>query len=439
MFSFQSKSYPKNHPRMLNAWCTYDVANSAYNLIITTVFFPIYYNQVTQSAFGGGIVPFFGTKISSTVLYDYAIATAYLLISLFSPVLSGIGDYYGIRKRFMQFFTYVGAASCFLMYWFNGFNVEYGIVLVAMAVMGYAGSLLFYNSFLPQIATPELHDRVSARGFSFGYGGSVLLLIFNLFTIAKYQSFGFADKLSAVRFTFIEVGLWWFFISMVPFYFLKDLPNSNPPTFRVVLAGFTELHQVLKHVLQQKQMKRFLIGFFFYSMGVQTIMLVATLFGSNELKISSDSLVLVILILQVVAILGATLFGILSSKMGSKFSITLMLMIWVSVCLAAFYVQNGKQFYFLAAAVGLVMGGIQSQSRSAYSKLIPQGTQNPASFFSFYDITEKIAIVLGMFSFGFIEQLTGNMRNSALALSIFFFLGLVFILRLDKNVFKAKQ
>lgn len=438
MFSFQSKSYPKNHPRMLNAWCTYDVANSAYNLIITTVFFPIYYNQVTQTAFGGGIISFFGAKISSTVLYDYAIATAYLLVSFLSPVLSGIGDYYGIRKRFMQLFTYIGATSCFLMYWFNGFNVEYGIILVVLAVMGYAGSLLFYNSFLPQIATPELHDRVSARGFSFGYGGSVILLIFNLFTIAKFKTFGFPDALSAVRFTFIEVGIWWFLISLVPFYFLKDLPNSNPPSFRVLLTGFKELRHVLKHVSEQRQMKRFLVGFFFYSMGVQTIMLVATLFGSNELKISSSNLVLVILILQVVAILGATLFGFVSSKLGSKFSITTMLLIWISVCVAAFFVQSEGQFYFLASAVGLVMGGIQSQSRSAYSKLVPQGTHNPASFFSFYDITEKIAIVLGMFSFGFIEHITGNMRNSALALSIFFFLGLVFILRLDKNVFKVK-
>jgi len=263
------------------------------------------------------------------------------------------------------------------------------------------------------------------------------LLVFNLITIAKYKAFGFSGAMEAVRFSFIEVGVWWFLISMIPFYYLKDYTTNNPPTLRVVVAGFTELNLVLKHIKKQIQMLRFLLGFFFYSMGVQTIMLVATLFGSNELKISSNSLVMVILILQVVAILGATLFGRISTKMGSKFSITIMLLIWIAVCVAAYLVKTELQFYFVAAAVGLIMGGIQSQSRSAYSKLIPADTKNTASFFSFYDITEKLAIVLGMFSFGFIEQLTGSMRNSALALSGFFFLGLVFILRLDKNVFKA--
>jgi UMF1 family MFS transporter len=438
MLKFQSKPLPKNHPKMLNAWCSYDIANSAYNLIITTVFFPIYYSQVTQTAFKGDFVKFFGIEIKATVLYDYAIASAYLFVAFFSPILSGIGDYYGIRKRFMQFFTYIGASACFLLYWFNGSNIEFGIVLVALAVVGYAGSLLFYNSFLPQIATPDFHDKVSARGFAWGYGGSVILLIFNLFSISNYQAFGFAGKLEAVRFSFIEVGLWWFFISMIPFYFLRDYPNNNPPTFRVVLAGFKELNLVLQHLKVQTQMKRFLLGFFFYSMGVQTIMLVATLFGSNELKISSDKLIMVILILQIVAILGATFFGWISSIRGSKLSITIMLVMWICICVSAYYVQNATQFYFVAAAVGLIMGGIQSQSRSAYSKLIPEDTQNNASFFSFYDITEKLAIVLGMFSYGFIEQITGNMRNSSLAMSGFFFLGLLFILRLDKKQFMTK-
>jgi UMF1 family MFS transporter len=417
------KAIEKNNPRVVNAWCSYDIANSAYNLIITTAIFPIYYENVTSKT-----LDFLGFPIKNTVLYDYAIAAAYFLIIFLTPLLSGIADMGGYRKLFMRVFTMIGAASCFLLYWFNGTNIEFGITFVALAVVGYAGSLVYYNSFLPIVATPDKQDKVSARGFSFGYAGSMLLLIFNLYTIENFEKFGFSNKLEAVKFSFLEVGIWWFAVSQIAFFFLKEYPGQFTFKTSVFSKGFKEILAVFKSVRKQTSTIRFLLAFWFFSMGVQTIILVATLFGSKELGITGSKLIVTILIIQVLAIVGATLFGVISSRWGNKLSLSIMLLVWISVCVAAYFITTDVQFFMLAGMVGMVMGGIQSQARSTYSKLIPTDTLDTASYFSFYDITEKFAIVIGMFCFGFIEQLTGSMRNSALLLSVFFIVSLILVL-----------
>jgi len=418
----------KNNKKVINAWCSYDIANSAYNLIITTVLFPIYYQQVTTSAFKSEIVNFLGFSIKNTVLYDYAIAFAYFIIILISPILSGIADYGGYRKRFMQFFTFLGSVSCFLMYWFNGSNLVFGISLVAFAVIGYAGSLVYYNSFLPIIATPDRHDKVSAKGFSWGYAGSMILLIVNLVTIENYQFFGFSGKLDALRFSFLEVGIWWFGIAQIPFYFLHDYPGQGKFKTSTFTKGFKEIMLVFSNIKKQPVIKVFLLSFFFFSMGVQTVILVASLFGSAELGISGSKLIITIIIIQILGIIGSTLFAEVSSRMGNKFSLIIMLIIWSAICILAYFIKTENEFYIISAFVGLVMGGIQSQARSTYSKLIPESTIDTASYFSFYDITEKAAVVMGMFSFGFIEQLTGSMRNSTITLATFFIIALIIIL-----------
>ncbi|MDP4207396.1 MAG: MFS transporter [Bacteroidota bacterium] len=417
----------KNNKKVINAWCSYDIANSAYNLIITTALFPLYYQITTKQKFGNDIVTFLGIPVKNTVLYDYAIAAAYFLIIFLTPLLSGIADLGGYRKRFMRVFTMIGGASCFSLYWFNGANIEYGIILVGLAVIGYAGSLVYYNSFLPIIATPDRQDKVSARGFSFGYAGSMLLLIINLLTITFYNKLGFKNELDAMRFSFLEVGIWWIAISQIAFWYLKEY--SGQFTFRtsVFSKGFIEIIAVFKKVSQRASTIRFLLAFWFFSMGVQTIMLVATQFGLVELKIPSSNMIYTILIIQVLAIVGATLFGEVSARWGNKLSLMIMLCIWIAVCISAYGIKTAGEFYILAGMVGMVMGGIQSQARSTYSKLIPKDTIDTASYFSFYDITEKLAIVLGMFSFGLIEQLTGSMRNSALTLSGFFIVSLVIL------------
>jgi MFS transporter, UMF1 family len=418
---------PVNDPKVINAWCSYDIANSAYVLSVNTVLYPIFYQQVTQKAFGSEMVTFLGLTVKNTVLYEYAIALGYFLVILLTLSLSGIADTGGYRKRFMQFFTTLGSLACVGLFFFNGSNIGLGLVLPMLAVLGFAGSLVYYNSFLPMIATPDRHDRISAKGFSFGYAGSMVLLVFNIFSLQEYRLFGFSDSLEATRFSFIEVGIWWILVAQFAFYYLREEKKEVRWDMTLFTRGFHEVFNVFRYIKKQKTMYRFLLAFFFFSMGVQTVIIVASLFGKAELGISDTMLIMTILIIQVVAILGAYLFGKVSTRFGNRTSLIWMLSVWIFVCLSAYSLKTDLQFYILSGLVGLVMGGIQSQARSTWSKLIPSDTGDTASFFSFYDSTEKLAIVLGMLGFGLIEQVTGSMRNSTLLLSLFFIVSLLII------------
>ena len=418
---------PINSPKVINAWCSYDIANSAYVLSVNTVLYPIFYQQVTQKAFGSEMVTFMGLNIKNTVLYEYAIALGYFLVILLTLSLSGIADMGGYRKRFMQTFTTLGSFACMGLFFFTGENIWLGLLLPMLAVLGFAGSLVYYNSFLPIIATPDRHDRISARGFSFGYAGSMILLIFNILSLEKYEWFGFSDGLEAIRFSFIEVGIWWLVVSQIAFYYLREEHKAVKWDVTIFTRGFHEVFNVLGYIRKHKTMYRFLLSFFFFSMGVQTIIIVASLFGKAELGVSDTMLIVTILIIQAVAILGAFLFGRVSTRFGNRTSLLWMLAIWIIICFSAYKVQTEFQFYALSALVGLVMGGIQSQARSTWSKLIPSDTTDTASYFSFYDSTEKLAIVIGMLGFGIIEQITGSMRNSTLLLSLFFIVSFLII------------
>ncbi len=417
----------KNRPRTLNAWASYDWANSVYNLIVTSTIFPVYYSGATREAFGGEVVQFFGLAVRSTVLYSYAIAASFLVVSLLAPVLSGMADYSGRKKRFMQGFTYLGATACIGLYFFVGENVEYGILCAALASIGYAGSLVFYNAFLPEIATRDRMDDVSARGFALGYVGSVLLLIVNLVLILNYETFGFGSKLAATRSAFLQVGVWWIVFAQIAFAHLHDRPIGAQVNRELFTRGFRELRQVSRQIARQSVIWRFVAAFFFYSMGVQTVMLLAPLFGEAEIGLEGDKLILTVLILQLVAIGGSYLFAWIARTRGSRRSLSIALLIWLGICLGAYLLQNEWQFYLLAAFVGLVMGGTQAISRATYAKLVPAESPDTASYFSFYDVSEKVAIVLGTFSYGLIDQLTGSMRNSAAFLILFFLIGLVLL------------
>ena len=417
---------PQNHPKLINAWCSYDIANSAYILSVNTVLYPIFYQEVTKKAFGSEMLNFLGMSIRNTVLYEYAIALGYFLVILLTLSLSGIADLGGYRKRFMQAFTLLGSFSCMGLYFFNGANIGLGLLLPLLAVIGFAGSLVYYNSFLPIIATPDQHDRISAKGFSFGYAGSMILLIFNIFSLQKYQLFGFSSAMQAIQFSFIEVGIWWFAVSRIAFYFLREEQKEVQWDMRIFTKGFHEVLVVFGQIRKHKTMNRFLLSFFFFSMGVQTVIIVASLFGKAELGITDTKLIMTILIIQLVAILGAFLFGKVSTRFGNRTSLLWMLGIWIFICFSAYNVHEEMQFFILSGLVGLVLGGIQSQARSTWSKLIPD-TSDTASYFSFYDSTEKLAIVIGMLGFGIIEQVTGSMRNSTLLLSSFFVISFLII------------
>lgn len=418
---------PKNNKRLINAWASYDWSNSVYNLIVTTAIFPIYYSSATEAAFGGETIEFFGISIKNTVLYTYAISFSFLIIVFLSPVLSGIADYSGRKKRFMQLFTYLGALACIGLFFFNGQNVEYGILCAVLASVGYAGSLVFYNGFLPEIATTDKMDQVSAKGFAMGYVGSVILLIINLILLLNPESIGFEDKGAATKFGFILVGIWWLGFSQIAFYYLKDHPTGKKMNNEILTKGINELQKVFTQVKKKLVLNRYLYSFFFYSMGVQTVMLLAPLFGEKEVGMEADEMIIVVLILQVLAIGGAYLFSWISKKGGNGLSISIALISWIGICVFGYFLNDKMSFYSLAAVLGLVMGGIQSISRSTYSKLIPEGTKDTASFFSFYDITEKLAIVIGTFSYGFIEQLTGSMRNSLVFMAVFFVSGFIIL------------
>ncbi|MFY0653862.1 MAG: MFS transporter [Cyclobacteriaceae bacterium] len=416
-----------NQPKTINAWCSYDWANSVYNLIVTTAIFPVYYTAATKEAFGSEIISFFRWQIDNTVIYTYAISASFLITVCLYPILSGIADYSGMKKRFMQFFTYLGSCACLGLYFFHGRNVEFGILLAMTASIGYAGSVVFYNAFLPEIASEDKMDNISARGFSMGYVGSVVLLIVCLVLILNYESFGFESTSSATRFAFLLVGTWWIGFSQIAFSRLKDSPTNHKITSAILSHGFNELKKVFQSLNQNANSIRFLYSFFFYSMGVQTVMLLAPLFGETEIGMTGDEMIMVVLILQVLAIAGAYSFAFISNKKGNKFAIILAIIVWLMVCVGAYFAQDKISFYTLAAFLGFVMGGIQSISRSTYSKLIPSGTKDSASYFSFYDVTDKLAIVLGTASFGAIEHITGSMRNSILMMTVFFIVGLVIL------------
>jgi UMF1 family MFS transporter len=426
----------KNNKRLINAWASFDWSNSVYNLIVTTAIFPIYYLSTTQSAFGGETVQFFGIPVVNSVLYSYAISFSFLVIVFLAPVLSGIADFSGRKKRFMQFFTYLGSLSCIGLYFFTGENVEYGITCAVTASIGFAGSLVFYNAFLPEVATEDKMDRVSARGFAMGYIGSVVLLIINLILFMKSDLFGFKDGGAATRFGFILVGTWWLGFSQIAFHYLEDKATGKKITFDILGNGMRKYKKVFVVVRGKTVMLRFLTAFFLYSMGVQTVMLLAPLFGDKEVGMTADEMIFVVLILQILAIAGAYFFALISRFRGNGFAIGTTLIIWIFICITGYFLKDKISFYGLAALLGFVMGGVQSMSRSTWSKLIPEGTKDTASFFSFYDVTEKVAIVIGSFSYGLIDQVTGSMRNSMLFMSLFFIGGFVVLqfAKLKKNL-----
>lgn len=418
-----------NNPRIIRAWCMYDWANSVYSLTITTAVFPVYYEAITSSADKGDLVNFFGFSLPNTVLYSYALSFSFLFVAMILPLLTGIADYSGKKKTFMKVFAYTGALSCMGLFFFtDASQVEIAILCSVLASIGYSGSLVFYNSFLPEIVTEDRFDNVSAKGFSYGYVGSVLLLILNLAMIQMPEVFGIPEGSLAPRVSFILVGLWWIGFSQYTFYYLPENVYDRQAGDKLLTKGYREIKKVFNSLADLPDLRKYLTSFFFYSVGVQTVMYLAPLFGSKELKLETSKLILTVLIIQIVAVGGSFLFARVSKWKGNKFSLGVMILLWIGVCVLAYFVQDEIGFYILAFLVGMVMGGIQALSRATYSKLIPEDTIDHASYFSFYDVTYNVSIVIGTFAYGFIEHVTGSMRNSALTLGVFFVLGFIFLL-----------
>jgi len=419
----------KNDPKTIHAWAMFDWANSAYNLVITSTIFPAYYTAITTTKANGDKVIFLEHEFVNTALSNYVLAAAYFVVVLLLPILTSIADYKGNKKSYMQLFTWIGGLACCGLFFFKLDTLELGMFCFALAAIGYCSGAVFYNSYLPQIATLDKQDAVSARGFTYGYVGSVLLQIICFIFVLSPDTFGITDKTLPARLSFLLVGIWWLAFAQIPFFKLpKGVPNNSTQHNNVISGGFKELGNVWSKIKAMPVLKRYLSAFFFYSMGVQTVMLVATGFAAKELHLPDTSLIAIILIIQLVAIAGAALMSKLSSIYGNVKVLIGVVVIWIGVCVAAYFTQTATQFYLLAVVVGLVMGGIQSLSRSTYSKFLPQNIPDTASYFSFYDVTEKLAIVIGLFTFGFVESLTHSMRNSALVLTVFFIAGLLLLI-----------
>ncbi len=430
------ENLPKGSPKLINAWAFYDWANSVYSLVIATAVFPIYYESVTSG--NDGIVNFLGTSFHNTTLLSYSLSISFLIVAFLSPILSGIADYTGNKKRFMQFFCYLGSLSVMCLFFFKDQDTLWiGILFTILASIGFWGSIVFYNSYLPEIAFPEQHDRVSAKGFMYGYFGSVLLLTFNLTMVMKPEWYGISDPTLPARLSFLSVGIWWMGFAQVTFYHLPNNILNKNHRKNIIFKGIKELNIVLISLKKLAALKQFLIAFFLYSIGVQTIILLAGIYGKIELGIETSQLIITILLIQLVAIFGAYVFSRISEKIGNIKTLKLTIVIWGLICFAAFLLDKNNeyihlQFYSLGGAIGMVLGAIQSLSRSTYSKLLPE-TEDHATYFSFFDVTEKIAIVLGTFIFGFVGSITNSMRNSIIILAVFFLLGFIVLSFIKKT------
>jgi len=429
------KNFPKGNAKLLNAWAFYDWANSVYALVISSSIFPLYYGMLFRAKEINSY-SFFGIEMNSESIISYITAFGFLLIAVISPLLSGIADYLGTKKFFMKLFCVIGSVSCMLLYFFSLDYFGWSLFIYMMGLIGFWGSLVFYNSYLPDIAFAEQQDRISAKGYALGYLGSVLLLVINLALIMNAEKLGFEDATQAMRFSFILVGIWWIGFSQFTFRQLPDFKNDKKLTKGIFFKGFKELKKVLELLQEQTILKRYLVAFFVYSMAVQTVMIIAAFFGEKEIAWADDQqrsmgLIVSIMLIQVIAILGAFTTSSLSKRIGNIRTLCVLNVLWVFICIYAYTIITPNEFYVAAAFVGLVMGGIQSLSRSTYAKLLPS-TTDTTSFFSFYDVTEKIGIVVGMFVYGLISDLTGKMQNAILFLILFFIVGFFLLLRVKE-------
>jgi UMF1 family MFS transporter len=421
----------KNNKKTIWAWAMFDWANQSYNMVITSTIFPAYYVAITANKQRGDMVTFFGHQYVNTVLSNYILGLSYLIIVVMLPILTSIADYKGHKKLYLQVFTWMGSLACAGLFFFTMDTFEFSMLCFGLASIGYCGGFVFYNSYLPQIATIDQQDAVSAKGFIYGFAGSIVVQVICFIFVLSPTTFGITDEALPARISFLIVGIWWIGFSIIPFYLLpKGLPNAGSHSYNVFTGGFKELAKVWKNVQHLPLLKRFLPAFFFYSVGVQTIMLVAANFGAKELRMPEESLISIILIIQLVAIVGASFTAKLSAKFGNTKVLAGIVAIWSLICAGVYFVSNAQQFYVAAVLVGIVMGGVQSLSRSTYSKYIPQNIPDTASYFSFYDVTEKLSIVVGLFTFGFVESLTHEMRDSALVLDGFFVIGLILLISL---------
>ena len=436
--SNKKTDHPKGSKKLIGAWALYDWANSVYSLVISSAIFPIYYSQYVFSQTNS--VEILNLDINKDTLISSVSALSFLLIAFLSPLLSGIADFIGNKKIFMKFFVYMGSLSCIGLYWFELETIEISLLFYTLGLIGFWGSLVYYNSYLTDITYPNQTNKVSAKGYTMGYIGSVILLLINLIMINFYESFGFESEIAAMKSSFAIVGIWWLAFSQYSFYHLPSGNKGVKVPKNIIWNGFKELKGVYKFIRTSKRFTRFLLAFFIFSFSLQTVLYIASYFGVSEIEWTSSSeqtsgLIISILLIQIVAIGGAYFFTKMAQKYGNILVLTFAIFLWGAVCLYAYFIKTPIQFYMIAGLVGLLMGGTQPVARATYSLFIPD-TKDTTSFFSFYDVTEKIGIVFGMIFYAAAAQITGSVRFSVIIFMFFFFMGALLLTRvprIDKN------
>lgn len=431
-----------NQVTIQNAWAFYDWANSVHSLTITSAIFPIYFPiaAVVLGSAKPNLIPIFNSfLLPNTVVYSYTISFAFLILAFFVPIVSGIADYLGNKKSFMRFFCYLGSFSCIFLFFFTKGNYWVGTFGFLFSIIGWGGSIVFYNSFLPEIATKDQYDQLSAKGFALGYVGSVILLLQNLSMLLVPSLYGNISSELASRISFLSVGVWWLLFAQIPLHYLPGNKINNKLKNSYILEGFRELKNVFNEIKKTNSIRLFLIAFFLFNLGAQTVMYLGALFGSQELHLPTNALIITILLIQIVAIPGAFICSNISKRIGNILTLILIVSFWIIVCLFAYFVKSQLEFYVLAISIGFVMGGIQSNSRSTYAKLCPDKEKDFTSYFSFYDICDRLSTVLGTFIFGIVIQMTGNMRIGILILTLFFLISLLFLNQLKNTFIKCSE
>jgi MFS transporter, UMF1 family len=414
------------------AWIMYDWANSAHALVIVSAIFPVYYESVIKniSTNPQKTIDIFGMMLSGNVLFSYTVALSFLVAVFLHPFLSVLADESGRKKAFMRFFVLLGGFSTLLLFFFTKENLFFSMLLLMLSLIGFSGSLVFYNAFLPEISQANEYDNLSAKGYMWGYVGSVLLMVQNLTMLLMPQFYGGISEGLACRISFLTVGIWWLIFGLYALYFL---PKDNPKKVHNFSKNvFKKIAEIRQEVRNNNNLQNFLWGFFFYNMGLQTVMYIAGIFGESELKIKGGALIVTILLVQLLAIVGAYFFAFFSKKYGNVNTIFYGIFLWIGVCLSAYFI-NQTGFFVLAIVIGLLMGGMQSLSRATFAKFLPENTPKRNAYFAYYEITDKLGIVLGTFSYGFIAQLTGSVRNSVVALAVYFLVGSVFLFFLKRE------
>jgi UMF1 family MFS transporter len=418
--------------REQRGWYMFDWAVSAYSTTVIAVFLGPYLTSIANAAAtstNGMLYPLGESiPIAAGAFYAYVTSLSVLLQVFFLPILGAVADYTTLKRRMLGIFSYVATVAVILMFFLEGENYLYGGALYLIANLCFGASMVFYNAFLPEIATPEERDMVSSRGFAMGYLGGGLLLVLNLIIFTQYESFGI-DGSTAVRICLASAGIW--MAVFIPITLRRLRPGVAARELQagqtVFNAGFKQLIETIRNAKYYPQTLLFLAAYLVYNDGVQTVIAMSSTFGTEELGMESTTLIITILLVQFVAWIGAMGFGTLAGRIGARQAIMISLVIWTGLTIVTFFIAKGSVVQFLALGVGIavVLGGTQALSRSLFAQMIPQGKE--AEYYSLYEVSERGTSWIGPLVFGLAYQFTGSYRVALLMIAAFFIVGLLLL------------